>query len=151
MKDIFYLIMTSSGVDKVRKQLPSLSSGEVAIKVTVNISDKFFQRFIPSADLTIPDEYVLEPKLEAEIKGMSKEELEAIQKTIQLKIENTKENELKIAWRAIEKLSETNKEIHIPHLAEYLECEIINFEEILDKLKREGMIFEPRHDYIQKI
>lgn len=67
MKDSVYLVMNRRGVTEMRKRKPQLSSDEVAVRINVEISDHFFRRFIPDANLTIPDSYVMEPEIDVEV------------------------------------------------------------------------------------
>ncbi len=70
MKDTCYLIMDANGVTDIRKTHPSLKSGQIAVKLKVNVSDKFFERTFPVAELNIPDSYVLEPSIDVELEGL---------------------------------------------------------------------------------
>lgn len=67
MKTQFYLIVTRGGSVRTTKNVPALAQNEVAIKQTLNLSDKFFRRFIPEANLTVPDEFVLNPEMTIEL------------------------------------------------------------------------------------
>lgn len=91
MKVSVYLVLSQGGDIRLVKTSPKLNSMEVAVKLNLSISDKFFKRFIPETELTIPDEYVLEPRFEAHIKEMPKEKLEELQKTITIELEKQKQ------------------------------------------------------------
>ena len=64
MKTTCYLIISENGSVELRKRRPDLSSGQVAVKLRLDISDRFFERFIPDVEMTIPDEAVIEPEIE---------------------------------------------------------------------------------------
>jgi hypothetical protein len=42
MKDVAYLVVSRHGVQSMRKSLPSMKRGEIAIKVNVTVADKAF-------------------------------------------------------------------------------------------------------------
>lgn len=67
MKVNCYMIVNSNGKVRVTKTSPSLFQNEIAIKLDMNLSDKFFQRFIPHAKLDVPDDFVLTPEMEVEL------------------------------------------------------------------------------------
>lgn len=67
MKSFTYLILSKTGIVGVRKNKPYLTSGQVAIKLNVEVSDKFFERFVPSVILKIPDHKVIEPNIKVEV------------------------------------------------------------------------------------
>ena len=74
MKDTCYLIMDANGVSDIRKTHPNLKSGQVAVKLKINVSDKFFERTFPVAELTIPDSYVLEPSIGVELEELPEDD-----------------------------------------------------------------------------
>ena len=63
MKSVIYLVFRKHGVTRMTKCLPRMESGEYAIKVTLEVSDKVFQRSIPSAEVKVPEEYLIEPPI----------------------------------------------------------------------------------------
>lgn len=67
MKDTIYLVVERNGVKELRKNVPNLNSGQVTIRLKVEISDKFFARFIPDVLLAIPDGAVIEPEVHVEL------------------------------------------------------------------------------------
>jgi hypothetical protein len=67
MKINCYLIITQGGSVRTTKLVPSLAQNEVAIKLNVNLSDKFFERFIPQAKLSVPDDFILTPEMEVKL------------------------------------------------------------------------------------
>lgn len=66
MKDTIYLIISRNGVKELRKNPPDLSSGQVAVRLKVEVSDKFFKNFV-DAQLVIPDSAVIEPVINVEV------------------------------------------------------------------------------------
>lgn len=59
---------------------------------------------------------------------------------------------IRVVMDLINSISETKKEISIAELEEAAKKEKVeNVEEIIDKLKKEGMLFEPNPGYIQKV
>ncbi len=67
MEDEIYLVASCTGVHKMTKTKPSLKSGEVAVRLTVEIADKFFDRTIPTGKLVVPADYVMEPEIDIEL------------------------------------------------------------------------------------
>jgi len=66
MKDEAYITLNKSGIAGIRKGKPSLRSGQVAVKIRISVSDKFFDRTIPQVDIDIPDSYIQTPSIEVE-------------------------------------------------------------------------------------
>ncbi len=87
MKETAYIVFNASGGRRLTKNPPYLNAYEIAIKLNINISNKFFNRFIPETDLIIPDEFVIEPKIITKIVEMDKGELTEIQKTVEVELE----------------------------------------------------------------
>lgn len=54
-----YLLIDSHGAIEVRKKLPAPHLRQVAIRVSIEISDTWFQRPIPSVTIAVPDDHVL--------------------------------------------------------------------------------------------
>jgi hypothetical protein len=67
MKINCYLVVSSGGSVHTTKYAPSLAQNEIAIKLDVNLSNKFFERFIPHAKLDVPDDFVLSPEIKVEL------------------------------------------------------------------------------------
>lgn len=55
MKDSIYLTCNRNGVTGYRKSKPSLNSGEVAIRIDILVPNSYFDRFVPTATITLPD------------------------------------------------------------------------------------------------
>lgn len=55
MKDSIYIICDKNGVKGYRKNKPPLNSGEVAIRVDIVVPTAYFERFVPTVNLTIPE------------------------------------------------------------------------------------------------
>jgi len=89
MKETFYLVINKNGADRIRKSRPALNAGEIAAKLTLSISDKFFERFIPSAELEIPDNFVIEPNLECKVEDFTEEKHK-----IELEVKKDENNEV---------------------------------------------------------
>ena len=64
MKFKCYLIISANGAMRTTKSPPHLHQSEVAIKLDVDISNKFFERYIPSGKLVVGDEHVIRPEIE---------------------------------------------------------------------------------------
>ena len=58
-----YLVLNDSGIVRMKKKLPALAGGEVAVKVTVSVDDSFFQKLIPEAVINVPADLVMTPEL----------------------------------------------------------------------------------------
>jgi len=67
MRDIVFIIMDASGVRRMTKRRPQLAMGEIAIKVRLYVSNKFFERDIPEAIISIPDEAVIQPEINIDL------------------------------------------------------------------------------------
>lgn len=67
MQDTIYLVMNHAGVKGYRKTRPKLNAGEVAVRVCIEVSERFFERAIPTVTVTVPDEYVVEPQIGVEL------------------------------------------------------------------------------------
>ncbi len=75
MKTSAYIILTKSGVVSLRKGKPKLNSNQVAVKLNLTISDKFFERFVPEVNIGVPDDYVSKPEIDVELKGGTMDKL----------------------------------------------------------------------------
>lgn len=75
MKITCYLILNEYGAVSVRKNKPPLSSDEVAVKLNLSLSDKFFERFMPEVDIKVPDDYVMKPSIDVKLKGGAMDKL----------------------------------------------------------------------------
>lgn len=87
MKETIYMIFSKTRSKRITKTPPYLRGDEIAIKLNLVIPDKFFDKYIPETELTIPEEYVIEPKIVAKIVAMGKDELTEIQKTVEIQLE----------------------------------------------------------------
>lgn len=67
MRDTIYLILERDGAVAIRKNVPNLNSGQVAVRLKLEISDKFFNRFVPQVNLSIPDSMVIQPEVRVEV------------------------------------------------------------------------------------
>jgi len=67
MKLNCFLIVSNGGSVRTTKYVPALAQSEIAIKLDINLSDKFFERFIPHAKLNVPDDFVLTPEIKVEL------------------------------------------------------------------------------------
>lgn len=87
MRDTFYLVFNKHGVQRLNKQrAPAIHGNEVAIRITANFSNKYFSQFIPSAELNIGDDQIIEPSLEVTLQSLPDEALETAAKTIELEV-----------------------------------------------------------------
>lgn len=55
MKDSIYLVCNRNGVTGYRKSKPQLNSGEIAVRIDIVVPSSYFDRFIPTATITLPD------------------------------------------------------------------------------------------------
>lgn len=55
MKDSIYIICDRNGVKDLRKSKPTLTSGQVAVRINVEIPVGYFDRFIPVATVKLPE------------------------------------------------------------------------------------------------
>jgi len=61
MRATCYLICYRGGISRMTKRLPSLSGGEVAVKLRIDINDKHFRNALVEADLTVDERYLMRP------------------------------------------------------------------------------------------
>lgn len=54
-----YLLIDSHGAIDVRKKPPAPHLRQVAIRLSIEISDTWFRRAIPSVEIVVPDDHVL--------------------------------------------------------------------------------------------
>lgn len=73
MRDVCYLVMNSRGVTKMTKSKPGLSSGEHAIKVAVNVDNKYFEHAIPTAELTVSEKHLISPVIDVALQPVVEE------------------------------------------------------------------------------
>lgn len=67
MKADVYLILNRFGVQGFRKSKPSLTSGQIAVKVKLDVSDKYFDRFIPETSITLEEHQALKPEISVSV------------------------------------------------------------------------------------
>lgn len=67
MKDSCYLVLDASGIVSMTKRPPALKSGQHAVKVVTNVADKYFERAIPVAALTITDKHIISPAIDVSL------------------------------------------------------------------------------------
>lgn len=67
MKDTIYLIMDRNGVQALRKTRPKLAAGQVAVRLAVEVDDAYFHRAIPTAELVVPVDRLIEPEIIVEL------------------------------------------------------------------------------------
>lgn len=66
-----FLIFTQSGIDRMTKTLPArLGAGQFAIRVELNVPDRFFAQPIPSVQLEIPESATLGPPVTVDLASM---------------------------------------------------------------------------------
>jgi hypothetical protein len=61
------MIVSTGESVRVTKTVPRLAQNEVAIKLDISLSNKFFERFIPQAKLSVPDDFILTPEMEVKL------------------------------------------------------------------------------------
>jgi hypothetical protein len=61
MRERVYLTFDRRGIRTMTKRAPSLQAGTYAVALTVMVPDEYFARAIPTAELTIPEGYIVEP------------------------------------------------------------------------------------------
>lgn len=59
MKINAYLLIDSHGAIEVRKKPPAPHLRQVAVRLSIEISDTWFRRPIPSVEIVVPDDHVL--------------------------------------------------------------------------------------------
>lgn len=66
MRTTIYVIFTKSGGVTMRKSQPNIKRGEVAVKLKINVPDKFFTQPVPEVDVVIPEPAVMMPEVTVE-------------------------------------------------------------------------------------
>lgn len=69
MRDSVYLTFDRNGVILMRKRAPAMSSGEFAVRISIEVPDQFFNRVIPHAHIEVPEDFILEPEVEVTLEG----------------------------------------------------------------------------------
>ena len=77
MRDVVYLICTKSGVERLRKTVPLLKRGEVAIKVSVEVDDELFKQPIVETELKAEEKHIIKGQASVQANEVSEEEHEA--------------------------------------------------------------------------
>ena len=60
MKIKAFLIISSGGSLRVVKNRPALNNDEIAVNLNVDVPDIFFKRLIPSVNITLPAEAIID-------------------------------------------------------------------------------------------
>lgn len=64
MKLLRYLVITRRGSTRIRQEKPEgLRSGEVAVRLMITVNDKVFQPLIPTVEMRLFDEHLIEPEI----------------------------------------------------------------------------------------
>lgn len=66
MRQTVFLVLDQDGHKRTTKNRPGLRATEVAVKLTIEVGDKFFERSIPEAKLSVPDNLVMVPEITVE-------------------------------------------------------------------------------------
>ena len=64
MKTTCFLVFNARGVVGVRKSIPSMRSGEFAVRLALSIPDALFKPDVPTIDLVIPERAMILPVVE---------------------------------------------------------------------------------------
>ncbi len=64
MKETVYLILNRGGVVAMRKKLPGLDPGQMAVRVRVSVDSRFFETHIAEVALDIPANMLIAPQVE---------------------------------------------------------------------------------------
>lgn len=67
MRTTIYLIINQVGTVAMRKNVPQLRRGEVAVKVKIEIPDTFFRQPIPEVNLSVPESLIIKPDVSVTI------------------------------------------------------------------------------------
>lgn len=70
MKDVVYLILNRRGAAALRKCVPSLASGEIAIRLAISVPNAAFDKFIPRVAIDVPETAVIHPDLEITVEAL---------------------------------------------------------------------------------
>lgn len=67
MKNKVYLVVSSDGVQRMTKRVPSLYRDEVAISISVSVPDSVFRTSMVAVSLEVPEDRVIQPTADVEI------------------------------------------------------------------------------------
>lgn len=71
MRDTVFLIISSQGISRMRKQYSELRSNEIAVRVEVEVADGIFDDLCPTATLHIEEDHILRPPVDVRLTGPS--------------------------------------------------------------------------------
>ncbi len=69
MKDTCYIVLSEFGIERMTKRQGSLKRGEVAVRLSVTISDKAFAEPAVSVAVQIPDNAIIHPIVNVEVEA----------------------------------------------------------------------------------
>lgn len=64
MKTTIHLLCDAGGVRKMSKGVPSISRGQIAVRLHITVPDGVFKTFIPAAFIEVPESAVIMPTIE---------------------------------------------------------------------------------------
>ena len=64
MKDSCYIVLSEYGIERMTKRQASLKRGEVAVRISLTVSDKAFAEPAITAQITIPDTAIIRPDVD---------------------------------------------------------------------------------------
>lgn len=68
-----YLIISRGGSLRVVKNRPYLNNDEIAVALNVNIPKVFFERLIPTVDINLPEEAIIDVNADIAVKQIAPE------------------------------------------------------------------------------
>lgn len=76
MKTKIYLVFNFNGFVAARKNIPTLTSGEIGVSLTVEIPNKWFYRSMPKLSITLPEPPIAEATIAYDPKFLEPEVIE---------------------------------------------------------------------------
>jgi hypothetical protein len=68
MKDSVYLTFNRKGIGRLKKgsSAPTLKPGYYAVRIDLEVPEKFFDKFLPIAEIKLSEENILLPEIKTE-------------------------------------------------------------------------------------
>lgn len=70
MQDSAFLVLSKSGILKLRKSKPDLSSGERGVRIKVSMPDAYFDQPFPEVNVEFDENDVIEPSVDVRVQEM---------------------------------------------------------------------------------
>lgn len=82
-----FLVISRSGTLRVVKNRPYLNNDEIAVALNINVPKVFFERLIPSVDINLPEEALIDVGAEIAVKQIAPD----VAKSLGLEVETVED------------------------------------------------------------